>query len=187
MRLGKRGEPAKEKLSSLEVVRRLDDLFIGRGSPDAIHKLKEEFSITASETEIFLCLAAQYLVGFLDAFQSREGIPLPQGLFKTIAQGLADSILMHGSLGGPPHETHGVLYQKLKKITDGLLEVWERHEDKAPNPQWYVAKEVCYLLNGRDKMPHPGLVTLLSSQISNDTKSIKKLFKELEKTHVLVK
>ena len=186
MGFGKKDQPGKEKLSALQLTKMLGELFVKRrGSSEAINKVGNQFSIKATETETYLCLASLYLVSFLNALQADE-IQLNQGLAKRIAQTLADSLVAQQSDLAQPSEPKG-LYQKLKEMTDGLLKIWDDHVDETPSPQWYVGKEACYLLNGRDKMPNPALVMMFSSMISDDTTAIKALIQEAEGKYILVK
>jgi len=180
----KRGD--QKKLSSLEVARRLEELFVQRDPEGEIKKMTEEFAIIASDMEAYLCLVSLYLLVLTKVLRSGR-LRVAPSIATPIIQSLQESLLSQVSPMGLLSMEADAVPKRFKEITRKLSRIWEEGRDEAPGPDWSVAKEVCFLLNGRAKEPPPGLVFKFSSLVTNYVHSVRELFERLEKEYLFVR
>ena len=164
----------------------LEDLFLQGKPMEEIERIKGEFSIVATDTEAYLCFVSLYLIGLEKALRSAEFHVAPSTVAK-ISQTLESSLLAHLSPFGLLSMDADAVPKKFSEITERLLGLWKESLEKIPGPDWYVAKEVCFLLKGRDREPPPDLIFKFSSLVTNYLTSIKALFGRIETEYLLVK
>ena len=178
MRFGKKGSLEKSKLSSLQLTKRLEDLFVQGDPKREIKKIKAEFAVLGTDTEVYLCYVVLYLVGLREAFRLGR-LPIRPSMARKVSKTLEESLLggQHpfGLLSMDPDAVH----KRFKEISDTLLAVWEEARGEAPGSDWAAAKEICFILNGRDKEPPPGLIFRFSSLATNYLTSIQSLLKKI--------
>lgn len=178
--------PEEEKVTSAQVGEALCDIFIDKWkSPDDIKKMRDDFSIMATNTEIYLCLSSLYFMGFIMATKSGN-IQIPSPVIMDISHNLASFLIVKYVDFHSVDEDSDVLLQEQNRITQGLIEVWDESMDKKPAPHWYVGKEVCYILNGRDKTPDIALTTMFGGFLSGHAVSIKEFLDGLVEKGVTI-
>lgn len=171
------------KISSALVGEKLSDIFIGIwNSPDEIHKFKKEFSIQATDIETYLCLSSLYFLSFIRVAESGN-IKLPPEIIEKISHNLASFLVAKYLVLHKVNDNEDTLLMKQNEITQHLIQVWDENIDKqSMPPHWYVAKEVCFILN---EAPDVALMTFLGDSLSSDTIMIKKIFDELTEKFVI--
>lgn len=173
------------KISSALVGEKLSDIFIDTlSSPDELHKFKKEFSIQATDTETYLCLSSLYFLSFIRVAESGN-IKLPSEIIEKISHNLASFLVAKYLVLHKVNDNEDTLLMKQNEITQHLIQVWDENIHKEPAPHWYVAKEICFILNGGDKTPDLPLITALTGFLSNDTIMINKIFDELTEKFVI--
>ena len=184
MRFGKKGSSEKSKLSSLQLTKILEDLFVQGDPKGEIKKIKAEFAVLGTDTEVYLCYVVLYLVGLREAFRLGQ-FPRPS-MARKVSRTLEESLLGEQHPFGLLSMDPDAVRKRFKEITDTLLAVWEEARGEAPGSDWAAAKEICFILNGRDKEPPPGLIFRFSSLATNYLTSIQSLLKKVREDYLLV-
>ena len=149
-------------------------------TPADIRKLKDEFSIMATNEEIYLCLSSLFFLGFLMATKSKN-VKIAPTIIERISQRFVHSLVSKYSIFHDMYKDANNLLEKQDKTIDQLVKIWDESLNKEPSPFWFVGKELCYILNGRDETPSPALIALFTQFMSKDAVLIKDFLVELEK------
>jgi len=176
----KRANTSSQKITSALVGEKLCDLFIeGYKSPQEIERIKKEFSISAENTEVYLCLSSLYFLGFIRASQA-ESIAIPPEKIEKISHSLASFLVAkYIALHGVDEDVDGLL-QRQNKLTQQFMKTWDKNLNSKPSPHWYVGKEVGYFLKGKKSTPDPAFITFCAETFSNDTITIKSFLDEVQ-------
>lgn len=166
----------------------LADIFINIWkSPKNIEKFKREFSISTSNDDVYLYLAALYFMAFIRASQC-ESIKIQPHLMEKISHNLASFLIAkYLVLHNISTDVCNVLLETLNTTTEYLICSWDENLNRKPGPHWYVSKDICkYLLPNNPDSPNLPLIVVLSDFLSNDSISIKKFLEELGKEYSIV-
>lgn len=178
-------ERASNKISSIIVSDKLSDIFIDTlGSPDKLHKFKKEFLIQATDIEAYFCLSSLYFLSFIRVSESGN-IKLSPEIIEKISHNLASFLITKYLVLYKVDDNENTLLMKQNEITQHLIQIWDKNIHKEPAPHWCVAKEICFILSGRNEIPDVALMTALGGFLSNDTIMIKKIFDELTEKFII--
>lgn len=167
------------KLTSDLIGDKLAYIFVGIWkTPADIKKLRDEFSIMATNEEIYLCLSSSFFLGFLMAIKSKH-VKIEPSIIEQISQKFAHSLVSKYSIFHDMYKDANNLLEKQDEIIDQLVKIWDENLNKEPSPFWFVGKELCYILNGRNKTPSLALIMVFTEFISNDAILIKDFLAEL--------
>jgi hypothetical protein len=160
---------------------KLCDLFIeSYQSPGEIEKIKNEFSLSAGNTEVYLCLSSFYFLGFIRASQA-ESITIPPEKIEKISHNLASYLVAKYIALHDVDEDVDELLQRQNKLTQKFMAVWDKNLNSKPSPHWYVGKEAGYFLKGKNTTHDPAFITFCAETFSDDTITIKEFLEELQK------
>jgi len=175
----------QKQLSSLEVAKKLEEIFLQGEPREMIQRLKKEFVLLATDTEAYLCFVALYLLALRSVFQSGQ-LRLSRSVLEKIFQALHDTLLSGLSPFGLLKIDADAIPKRFAELSKTFCRVWEEGQEKAAGPDWYVAKEVCLILKGGNGELPPELILKLSSLLADYGRSIKGFFGELEKERLLI-
>jgi len=176
----KRANTTSQKITCALLGEKLCDLFIeGYKTPKEIEKIKNEFSISAENTEVYLCLSSIYFLGFIRASQA-ESITISPEKIEKISHSLASFLVAKYIALHKVDEDVDNLLERQNKLTQQFMAVWDKNLNSNPSPHWYVGKEAGYFLKGKDSTPDPVFITFCAEAFSNDTITIKGFLDEVQ-------
>jgi len=176
MWLGRRA--GESRFSSLEVARRLDQLFAKQNPWEEIRQLKAAFAILGTDTELYLCFIVIYLLALKEGFRLARIRPASSRMAE-ITRHLTEALLSQQHPFGLASMDPDAVPKRFGEIKKRLFAVWGTSQGKAPGPDWYVAEEVCFMLNGDKKKPPSGFVFKLSFLMTTYTNLMKGLLEKL--------
>ena len=177
--------PEKERLSTLQAAKKLEDLFLETDPKGEIKKMKSEFAVLGTDTEVHLCFITLFLIALRDVLRKGEPSIKPaiaNGIFRLLEESFLKEQHPFGLLSMDPDAVE----KRFDEVSRRLLDLWEKGKGEAPGSDWAVGKEICYFLNGREKEPPPGLVFTFSSLVTSYANAIRSLLKKLAESHLLV-
>lgn len=176
----RRANTVSQNITSTILGEKLCDLFIeGHKSPQEIERIKNEFSISAKNTEVYLCLSSLYFLGFIRASKA-ESIVIPPEKIEKISHSLASFLVAKYITLYGDNEDVDELLQRQNKLTQQFIEVWEKNLNSKPSPHWYVGKEAEYFIKGKNSTSDLAFITFCAATFSNDTITIKNFLDEVQ-------
>ena len=173
---GSAGE--SETLTPAVVGQHLANMTSAPGLPDLLDMLVEGLE-GVQRADAFFAVSVLELFSWIQVSQSdllNLDRPSEQEIYDSFASFLVVKYLQDFAGSGHPDQ----LVQLLTGEARGLINVWNENQESEPGPQWYVAKEVWFMLQRDRSRPDPARIMALAEMLSTSRESQSRFMRDIE-------